>query len=224
VNVDAATYTNSVGSTELKAVWTDPDFDPSLHAFYYARALEIETPRWSTLQAKELGVAPPDVVAATVKERAWSSPIWYAPSADARKGAMPGTTVADLTTKGATALGEDQLKALLVGKSIWLRNAVTGQLLKVRYDEDGNALILHAGRSANLPSESGDLARESYQNVPTPYEIKNGKLVTTFANSPIETTFYKSGDSIRAARSNEFGYANYEVVPPPANLVPEKAK
>ena len=51
-------------SVELKTVWTDPEFDPSLHAFYYARVLEIPTPRWTTIQAKQLGIAPPDVVAA----------------------------------------------------------------------------------------------------------------------------------------------------------------
>src|SRR5262245_53887299 len=60
VNIDDATYTNTVGAVELKTAWTDPDFDPSLHAFYYARALEIQTPRWSTIQAKQLGMAPPD--------------------------------------------------------------------------------------------------------------------------------------------------------------------
>ena len=63
VDVDNATYTNTIGAVELKAVWTDPEFDPSLHAFYYARVLEIPTPRWTTLQAKKLGIAPPDVVA-----------------------------------------------------------------------------------------------------------------------------------------------------------------
>ena len=55
VDVANATYTNTVGSVELKAVWTDPEFDPSLHAFYYARVLEIPTPRWTTIQARELG-------------------------------------------------------------------------------------------------------------------------------------------------------------------------
>ena len=63
VNIESATYTNSIGATELKALWTDPQFDPSLHAFYYARALEIPTPRWTTIQAHQLGIAPPDVVA-----------------------------------------------------------------------------------------------------------------------------------------------------------------
>jgi Protein of unknown function (DUF3604) len=105
VDVENATYTNTVGSVELKTVWTDPDFDPSLHAFYYARVLEIPTPRWTTIQAHELGIAPPDVVSATVQERAWSSPIWYTPGAGARKEAA-GMTVAALQKKGAVALSD----------------------------------------------------------------------------------------------------------------------
>ena len=63
VDVEKATYTNTIGAVELKTVWTDPEFDPSLHAFYYARVLEIPTPRWTTIQAEKLGIAPPDVVA-----------------------------------------------------------------------------------------------------------------------------------------------------------------
>src|SRR5580765_907880 len=93
VDLEKATYTNSVGSTELKTVWSDPEFDASLHAFYYARVLEIPTPRWTLIQAVKAGIPPPDVVPLTGQERAWSSPIWYTPSADARKNAPAGMTV-----------------------------------------------------------------------------------------------------------------------------------
>ena len=91
VNISTATYQNTIGATELKAAWTDPDFDPTLQAFYYARVLEIPTPRWSTIQARKLGLAPPTTaktmgveypVPSTVRERAWSSPIWYSPPAE----------------------------------------------------------------------------------------------------------------------------------------------
>jgi hypothetical protein len=231
VNFDQATYTNSVGSTELKTVWTDPDFDPSLHAFYYARVLEIPTPRWSTIQAKQIGVAPPDVVPATVQERAWSSPIWYTPSAEARKSETPGLTVAELTQNGAKLLSDDELKALIVGKSIWVRNNVTGEDIKIRYDEGGTAVILHVGRRAMLPSLSGDIAKGAYQTTASPYEISGGKIVTHLSSTPITMAVYKSdaaqaGNTPReqptyyGARSNEFGYANYEILlKGPTNLV-----
>jgi Protein of unknown function (DUF3604) len=220
VDIDAATYTNTVGSPELKTVWTDPNFDPSLHAFYYARVLEIPTPRWTTIQARELGIAPPDTVPPTVQERAWSSPIWYTPSVQARKQAGIGETVANLTVQGAAALTDAELKEMLVGKSLWIRNTVTGGFTKVRWDETGNLIALYIGDRALLPSEFGDLATQSYDVVPTPYSISNGKLLTTFANTPFAMTLYKLGDRYVGARSNEFGYANYEFTATgPANLV-----
>ena len=87
VDVSNATYTNSIGDNELKAVWTDPDFDPTRHAVYYARVIEIPTPRWSTFDAVALGVEPPAGVPATLQERAWTSPIWYTPAPDLVKKA-----------------------------------------------------------------------------------------------------------------------------------------
>ena len=80
VNIPEASYTNTIGSAELKTVWTDPDFNPELSAFYYIRVLEIPTPRWSTYDAKVLGIEPPKDFPATIQERAWSSPIWYTPT------------------------------------------------------------------------------------------------------------------------------------------------
>jgi hypothetical protein len=79
VNIKEATYTNDIGDTQLSAVWIDPDFKPEHHAVYYVRVLEIPTPRWSTYDAKALGIAPPEGVDATIQERAWTSPIWYTP-------------------------------------------------------------------------------------------------------------------------------------------------
>ncbi|HXX56830.1 MAG TPA: DUF3604 domain-containing protein [Thermodesulfovibrionales bacterium] len=220
VDIDKATYSNTVGSTELKTVWTDPEFDASLHTFYYARVLEIPTPRWSTIQARQIGIAPPDNVSATVQERAWSSPIWYTPSSEARKAAAPGLRVADLTAKGALALNDEQLKELLVGKSVWFSNTVTSEVFKANYDVDGNMIIMHVGHGAKLPSAVGTLAKNSYKIVPTPYSIKSGKIVTMIANTPFEVAVFKMGDKYYGARSNEFGYANYEILAKgPANLV-----
>ena len=220
VDIGKATYSNTVGSIELKTVWTDPQFDPSVHAFYYARVLEIPTPRWSTIQARQIGIAPPDVVPTTVQERAWSSPIWYTPAAEARNSATPGTTVADLSAKGGTALTDDELKTLIVGKSYWLRNTVTGQVLKARYDEGGSVMLLHVGKRATLTSLTGNQPRNAYQNVALPYSIRDGKIVTLLSGTPIEMAVYKLGNQYFGARSNEFGYANYEFLTKgPNNLI-----
>lgn len=79
VDVTKATYTNDIGATQLSDVWTDPDFDPAVHAVYYVRVIEIPTPRWSTYDAVKLGVPVPEGTPVTIQERAWSSPIWYTP-------------------------------------------------------------------------------------------------------------------------------------------------
>ena len=79
VDVGTATYRNTIGSAELAAVWEDPEFDPEQRALYYARVLEIPTPRWTTYDAVRAGLPLLEDVAVTIQERAWSSPIWYQP-------------------------------------------------------------------------------------------------------------------------------------------------
>ena len=79
VDVKNATWTNSIGAAELIGVWKDPDFDPSLQAFYYARVIEIPTPRWTAYEAKRFGIEMPDEVPMITTERAYTSPIWYTP-------------------------------------------------------------------------------------------------------------------------------------------------
>jgi hypothetical protein len=79
VDVPNASWTNTIGDPELITVWTDPDFDPALRAFYYARVIEIPTPRWTAYDAKRFGVQMPKEVPMTTQERAYTSPIWYTP-------------------------------------------------------------------------------------------------------------------------------------------------
>jgi hypothetical protein len=80
VDVDNATWSNSIGAGELITVWKDPDFNPSLRAFYYARVLEIPTPRWTAYDAKYYGLKISDhKIPMTTQERAYTSPIWYTP-------------------------------------------------------------------------------------------------------------------------------------------------
>jgi len=79
VDVANATWSNSIGSPELIAVWTDPDFDGQEKAFYYARVIEIPTPRWTAYEAMRFGVEMSDQVPMMTQERAYTSPIWYAP-------------------------------------------------------------------------------------------------------------------------------------------------
>jgi hypothetical protein len=79
VNIDTATYTNTIGAPQLGTVWEEPDFDPRQPAFYYVRVLEIPTPRWTTYDAAFYGTALPSNVPAVIQERAYSSPIWYMP-------------------------------------------------------------------------------------------------------------------------------------------------
>jgi hypothetical protein len=213
VDIKNASYTNTIGATELKAVWTDPEFDPSLDAFYYARVLQIPTPRWSTYDAKRLGVPHPSEVPATVQERAWSSPIWYTPAAPARQSAARGVTVAELKQKGAVALDDAQLKQLVVGQTLEIRNTVTGQRYEILYGADGRRVI--TGRDGK-PGPTGDFLAVSELGLSgqsAAYEIRGGRVITMVEGTPFDVAVYKVGDKYVAARSSEFGYANYEVQP-----------
>jgi hypothetical protein len=79
VDVENATFSNTIGASELISVWKDPDFDPKESAFYYARVIEIPTPRWTAYDAKRFGIEMSAEVPMTTQERAYTSPIWYTP-------------------------------------------------------------------------------------------------------------------------------------------------
>jgi len=79
VDVGRATYSNTIGAAELAAVWQDPDFEPGQRAFYYARVIEIPTPRWTAYDQVRFAVKMSPDIPMKQQERAWTSPIWYSP-------------------------------------------------------------------------------------------------------------------------------------------------
>ena len=79
VDVESATYKNTIGTASLATVWQDPDFDRKERAFYYVRVLEIPVPRWTTYDAAYFDVEIPEGVSASVQDRAYTSPIWFTP-------------------------------------------------------------------------------------------------------------------------------------------------
>ncbi|MBK9730434.1 MAG: DUF3604 domain-containing protein [Chitinophagaceae bacterium] len=79
VDEKAATYTNTIGAAELIGYWEDTDFDPQAYVTYYARVIEIPTPRWTTYLSAKYNMPLNKSVAATIQERAWTSPVWYTP-------------------------------------------------------------------------------------------------------------------------------------------------
>ena len=84
VDVENASWANSIGAAELVGYWQDPEFDATQPAVYYARVIEIPTPRWTTFDTKYLGDKPmselQDKISMTIQERAYTSPIWYTPT------------------------------------------------------------------------------------------------------------------------------------------------
>ena len=153
--------------------------------------------------------------------------------------------MADLKKKGAVALNDAELKKLIVRKSVWLQNAVTGDKYMIIYGDlgrgdkpeklepidpgyvtqrfpvnQGELQIRYVTKKMPLQSLTGDPVEASYRGTSQTYNIQDGKIVTSLVGTPIETTVYKVGDKYMAARNNEFGYANYEIIPAVAEIAP----
>jgi len=79
VDLENASYTNTIGVNQLEVQWMDPDFNATQSAFYYVRVIEIPTPRWTAFDAVFFEVQMPEDVSMTVQDRAYTSPIWYTP-------------------------------------------------------------------------------------------------------------------------------------------------
>jgi len=213
VNLRTATYKNSIGARSLSVVWTDQNFDPTVAAFYYVRVLEIPTPRWSTYDAVRLKVALPHGAPPTIQERAYTSPIWFTPSKrDAERGRKGAITEASLKAQGAKALGDAEIKKLLVGWTLVARNRVTGEVFEALYGTDGKREL----RNLTIP-QSGIVGFQSMHGggriaTIAPYKIKGGQLITTFNKRSFAVRIYKLGNNYYGARNNEFGFVNYELV------------
>jgi len=108
-------------------------------------------------------------------------------------------------------LDDAALKALIVGKTFKIRNNVTNQEFEILYGKDGRRLITKIDGKQPDAGEMGDVLHSGELGSPAAYEIKDGRIVTTVSGTPFEVMVYKIGDKYVAARSNEFGYANYEV-------------
>jgi peptidoglycan hydrolase-like protein with peptidoglycan-binding domain len=122
-----------------------------------------------------------------------------------------GMTVADLESKGAVALDDAELTALVVGKTFRVRNQVTGDRFEILYGKDGRRLITSVNEKQPDARKIGDVLHGGELGSLSQYEIRAGRLITTIQMTPFEVKVYKLGDRYVAARSNEFGYANYEV-------------
>jgi hypothetical protein len=86
------------------------------------------------------------------------------------------------------------------------------EIFQLIYDQKtGQQLVLHVSKNALQPSEVGNAASSGYLGTSSSYAIQDGKIVTWVGNTPFEVTVYKMGDKYYGARSNEFGYANYEI-------------
>ena len=109
------------------------------------------------------------------------------------------------------AANDAQLKALIVGKIVSAKNTVTGQRFEVLYGSSGRRLIVRIDGKQPEPGDPFHPNDQMEVGAPAAYEIKDGQIITTLDNAPFAVTVYKVGDKYVAARSNEFGYANYEV-------------
>ena len=96
-----------------------------------------------------------------------------------------------------------------------MRNNVTGEQFSQNFTAEGQTIVFRVGTNAVMPSGFGNVERDGYQGTTTAYKIEGGKLVTLVSQDPYAVTIYKLGDTYYAARSNEFGYANYEIIPAP---------
>ena len=203
VDISTATYKNTIGDAQLSTFWTDPDFDPEARTFYYARVLEIPTPRWSTFDALKLGITPPSP--ATIQERAYTSPIWYTPSEELlAKVRQDALTVSSLKAQGAKELSTRQIKNLIVNKRVKIQNIPTDEVFEAFYRPDGKRTLTNLAGFAGFHGGLGGTTN--------PYTIENNMLSSSFDDgSEFSSRIFKLENKYYGAKSDEAGYVNYIV-------------
>lgn len=130
-----------------------------------------------------------------------------------------GSRVADLKSGGGTTQDQDALEELVAGKSLWLNNLVTDGVFRIVWQANGQRTLWNVNPRFPMPQRFGDAARDSHLGLSIDYVVEGGKIVEEFGNGPLTWMAYKSGDKTLLARSDEFGYANYEIIPVPSKLI-----
>jgi hypothetical protein len=129
--------------------------------------------------------------------------------------------VADLKKQGATALNDAQLKALVVGKVLKVRDTVAGHTYEILYGATGRRMITSVDGKQPEPGDPFHVEDANSLGAPAHYEIKDGKIITMLGNTPFDVAVYKVGSKYFGARSNEFGFANYELLSVTAHSTPD---
>ncbi len=213
VDVKTATYTNDIGDAQLATVWTDPDFDPAARAFYYVRVLQIPTPRHTLYDAVALGIPHPENIPASIQERAYTSPIWYTPDEDTLARAQAAAlSVEGLKAKGVEPLDDAALKALLVGKTLAIRNLVSGEIMEASFMANGKRLLRNLNEDQRQASIWQAMHGGTDAEGVAAYHIRDGRIHTRFGKQNFEVAVYRIEDRIVAARTREQGFVNYEIL------------
>ena len=187
------------GRRSCPAAWADPEFDPTLACAYYARILEIPTPRWSTYDAVKHGLPIPTNAPAAVQQRAWTSPVWYTPSEQdrAERPTPDGMfTVAELADRGIRPMTDEEIRAVTVGRTVRSVNLVNGFEVAIHYGSDGNRSLMGLGD----------------RPVVTPVrDSRDGRRIeTSLLGDRMSIALFSVDDRILGARDDEAGFVNYE--------------
>lgn len=219
VDLKTGKYTNDIGTKELVAVWTDPDFDPGLRAFYYTRVIQIPTPRHSVFDAIALGIDPKETKKPTIiQERAYSSPIWYTPDPGvlkevakvviAKKDTM---TVESVVKDGFKQMTGDEIRKELLGKTLMLRDLTSGRMYEGKLLETGKRVLKEADMTPEHVAEAAYHGGGRLLMGEADYEIRDNTIVSTDGLRTITSTLYRLGNRIVGARDVDGGAVNFEV-------------